>query len=457
MKLPFQIWNHRKPRPRTALLLALCSMTALSAAAQVNPAEIANPQLKAPETEYFQQLIALNRIIAATKFPFEFNLSRYVGLDPDKQKETDTRGLEFVKFRDRIILKITGNYNAAYNAEKLTQNQRASRTYREVVLPVLRLVTRALPPEMACDGIGFEISHHVRRMTKSSDYEGKEILVVVFDREKAFQLAGLAEGEQQQDVLNQSMVYVNGKEFGLAVNQEEPIELEALNKSSSPAAPPSAPSASPSSASSSPLLASRGNLNLGATRPGGTVEHVPANAIVAPGSSGPPDKSDAPGGPGPGATQKDVERLQTKFQPQLDALGKEGVNKFHFVEYAPPSIALFRRQIILQMTLRNPKPFDPETTSIYKRAARSFDLFLAPQLRAMVEKLPPDLECEGLDITVLNQLGPKSSSSEALEFVLPLPLLRQFVDAEITNQELINHSVILVNGVRIAINLQQVE
>jgi len=31
------------------------------------------------------------------------------------------------------------------------------------------------------------------------------------------------------------------------------------------------------------------------------------------------------------------------------------------------------------------------------------------------------------------------------------------VDAEITNQDLINQSVVLVNGVRIALNLQTVE
>lgn len=75
----------------------------------------------------------------------------------------------------------------------------------------------------------------------------------------------------------------------------------------------------------------------------------------------------------------------------------------------------------------------------------------------MLEKLPADLECDALDITVLNQLGPKTASSEALEFVFPLALLRQFTDAEITNQELINRSIVLVNGARIAINLQQVE
>lgn len=431
----------------------------LPAAAQVNPAEILNPELKALETTYFQQLIALNRKIAAAPFPFEFNLSRYVGLDPGQQKEADTRGLEFVKFKDRIILKVTGNYNAAFNADKLTQNQRASRAFREVVLPTLKLVTQALPPDLAAEGIGFEIAYHVRRRSKSSDYEGKEILVVVFDRDKAFGLAGLPDDEQRQDVLNHSLVYVNGEEYGLALNQAEPFELEALNRSSASGAVTAVPPATASNPASSALRSSGGNFNLNsAGRAAGTADLKTANPS-APGKAAPGQAADkdAVAGANRVATQADVDRAQSKYQSQLDALAKEGVAKFHFVDYAPPSFALFRDQVSLQMTAKNPKPFDPDATSIYKRAARSFDLFLAPQLKAIVEKLPADLECETLDITVLHQLGPKSSSSEAVEYVLPLIGLRQFVDAEITNQELINRSIVIVNGVRIALNLQQVE
>ena len=59
---------------------------------------------------------------------------------------------------------------------------------------------------------------------------------------------------------------------------------------------------------------------------------------------------------------------------------------------------------------------------------------------------------------MLNQLAAKTQpSSEAIEFVCPFKPLRQFVEAEITSQDVINQSVVLVNGVRIALNLQQVE
>jgi len=140
------------------------------------------------------------------------------------------------------------------------------------------------------------------------------------------------------------------------------------------------------------------------------------------------------------------------------------VAKFHFVDYAPPSFVVFRNRIYLQITLRNPRNFDPHAGSIYKRAAQSFDLFLAGQLKSVLEKVPQGAEMEGLDITLLIQFSGKpaarsasSASSEAIEFALPLKALRQFLDADITNQQLLDQSIVLVNGVRIALNLQQVE
>jgi hypothetical protein len=120
----------------------------------------------------------------------------------------------------------------------------------------------------------------------------------------------------------------------------------------------------------------------------------------------------------------------------------------------PPEFVSFRKQVYLQITVRNPAVFDKDRTSIYKRAAQSFDLFLAPTLKALLAKVPPDPQLAGLDITILVEVSPSSGaspSSEALEFLCPIQLLRSFVEAEITNQELINQTIVLVNGVRIAL------
>jgi hypothetical protein len=437
--------------PAIGLAISFC---AAPASAQVSPSEILNPDLKALEGSYFQQLKSLNQAIAKTKFPFPLYLSRYVGLDPAQQAESDTRGLEFVRFQDRVILKVSGNYNAAYDTARLTQNERASGTFRSVVLPILELVTATLPQDLACDGIGFEISHHTRTRNRSYDYEGKEILVVVLDRDDAWALAGASTDSARQEILNHSKVYVSGTDFGLSLTERDPLNVQALPRSV-PARPDATSTARSSTAAShSSLLKSR--LSLPSASPAvpaplDAVSPVPNPTLPSPKAADSPPASPPP-------APADAERLNEKYQAQLAALAREGATKFHFVDYAPPAFAVFRDQITLQMTLRNAIQFGPVKGSIYKRAAQSFDLFLAPQLKDLSEEVPAEMEFQLFDFSVLNKLSPgPKGTSEAIEFICPRTALKQFVNAEITNQQLLDQSIILVNGVRIALNLQLVE
>jgi len=433
------------------LLLAFCAGLAF---AQVNPAEILNPDLKALEQTYFQQLIAINQSIAKTKFPFSLYLSRYVGLDPAQQAEADSRGLEFVRFQDRVILKVTGNYNAAYDTLRLTQNERAAATFRSVVLPVLSVVTAALPEDLACDGVGFEISHHTRTKDRSYDFEGKEILVVVLNRDAAWAMARAATDAERQEILNRSKVFLSGVDYGLSLTERDPLNVQAL-----PRSVPAKPDAT-SSARSSTLASHSSLLKPVSALPSATAS-APAPVESTPVATATDHPSPAAADPPPAApvpTQADADRLDEKYQSQLAALAKEGAAKFHFVNYAPPTFVVFHEQMALQMTLKNSLPFGPAKGSIYKRAAQSFDLFLAPLLKDISERVSSDVEFQLFDFSVLNKLSPGAKgTSEAIEFICPRSALKQFVNAEITNQQLLDQSVILVNGVRIALNLQLVE
>jgi hypothetical protein len=74
------------------------------------------------------------------------------------------------------------------------------------------------------------------------------------------------------------------------------------------------------------------------------------------------------------------------------------------------------------------------------------------------DRIPADLEFQLFDFSVLNKLSPGvKGTSEAIEYICPRNALKQFVNAEITNQQLLDQSFVLVNGVRIALNLQLVE
>jgi len=162
----------------------------------------------------------------------------------------------------------------------------------------------------------------------------------------------------------------------------------------------------------------------------------------------------------PAVTQADAEKLQSQYQQQLDALSKEGQAKFAFVDYDPPAFVVVSKQMVLQMTLKNTARFDPEKASIYKRAAQTFDLFLAPKMKDLLERIPGELPFDYYDFSVINPLLSNSGGkerSEAMEFLLPRTLAQKFVNLEITNQELLDKGQVLVNGVRIALNLQMAE
>jgi len=435
--------------PRVLLFVVAAAVLLASTplvSAQVSPNEILDPDLKALEKQYFSQLKNLNQAIAKLHFPFPFYLSRYVGIEPAKQAETDSRGLEFVKFRDRIVLKITGNYDAAYNATQFTRNERAARTFQDVLLPILQTVTQGITPDIACDAIGFEVAYHTRAAEKSYDYEGKELLVIVLDRADAFVLAQATNAQARQDVLNRSMIFLGGQEFGLSLLEKDPYVVSTL-----PRTKPSKIDSSSSGGSSTTL--SRLNRAIPNAIPSVAAAASPDSASSA---AAKPDLSQAR----PIATQADVGRLQSQYQAQLDILSKEGQAKFQFVDYDPPAFVIISKQLALQMTLRNNLRFDIEKSSIYKRAAQTFDLFLAPKLRDILDKIPDDNAVAVYDFSVINPLtsgmGAKERS-EAVEFILPAALARQFVNNEITNQALIDKSQVLVNGVRIALNLQLVE
>ncbi len=451
---------HTLRKPIWALVLASGAMRALWTSpgfAQVSPAEIRDPQLKATEETYLKQLLEISRGIARMQFPFPFTLNRYVGLDAKQQVETDTRGLEFVKFHNRVTLKVSGNYNAAYNADLLTENQRANQVLDDVIVPILRLVTSSVPSDARFDAYGFEISWHARRRTRNYDYEGKEIIALVLTKGDALTYLGAPRNSERQEILDRSELYVNGKEFGLALGEHDPVAASEVEHAvAQPPAPDSGAQSPPRAADSDSRLASIYKDQLAGVRkpeakaPTGDGLGSPHSDLAPP--------SDKPQPALAKLTPADAEALQKNHQAELDALAKEGISKFHFVDYAPPSFVIFRDRIYLQLTMRNSNAFDKNTTSIYKRAAQTFDLFLAPQLKSLLDRIPASAEFDGFDVTVLSELAstPKSSS-EAVEFVCPLQPLRRFAEAEITNQDLINQSWVLVNGVRIALNLQQVE
>jgi hypothetical protein len=247
----------------------------------------------------------------------------------------------------------------------------------------------------------------------------------------------------RQEILNRSMVFLGGEDYGLSLLDRDPevVDTQARSKSTKIDATPTASSSS----SASRLI--RSNPNLLPSAAGSAMDSAAAPKV---------DLSQSK----PAATAADAEKLQAKYQEQLEALSKAGQTKFGFVDYDPPTFVVVSKQMVLQMTMKNTTRYDPEKASLYKRAALTFDMFVAPKMKDVLEQVPSDVPVDYYDFSVVNSLMSHTDGrerSEAIEYLLPKNLALKFANSEITNQELIDKGQVLVNGVRIALNLQMVE
>jgi len=315
------------------------------------------------------------------------------------------------------VLKISGVYQAAFNSERLTENERASQTLQDVVAPILQLVAQQIPANVDCDGIGMEILYDTRDANRAYDYEGKEVLTVVFSREDAFVYSYATEDAKRQEILNRSDIFIDGKNYGLALGQKNPLNVETLDRADRPL-----------------------------TREVSITGATPSNPVK--------NEIDAPK---PASTLATAAQLQAKYQPQINALMQQDGEKFSLSKNDSPIFEKDSDRIVLHVTMRNSLAFNRDTSSIYKRAAQSFDLFMAPELKSLLAALPKDSGYSSIGFSVRNRFGVETSPSEIVDYICPVETLHAFVANQLTSQDVISQSIVLVNGVRIALNLQKAE
>ena len=407
---------------------AVSTSAAIAAFGQVSPTEVKSPRAKDDEQKYMPQLVSLQKSIGAANFPFTFRLARYLDAKPGQRAALDSNGLEFVYFQDKVVLKVSGFYRVAYNALQVTQNGRASQTLQQAVFPILRIISDEMPQNYDYDAIGFEILYDARDSGGAYDYEGREVMTAVFGRDDAFALASAATDEERQEILNRSDVFVNGKPFALALGASDPFDLATTDRS--------APQPSLKRASFTPAKPVRPS--------------VVASAVS-------PDVSDVQTvrSSESSSADFDVAGMQRKLQSEVSAIRDGEVSGAAMPETVLPSLETSGDQRTLHFTMQNTLSFASERSSIYKRAAQSFDLFLAPGLKDISKRVPADASVDALHFSVLNRLG--AGKNETIEYVCPIDSMRAFVANKITTQELINKSIVLVNGVRIGLDLQLVE
>lgn len=397
----------------------------MSAAQVVSPNEIKDAELRALQVQYSYDLTEVGKEILADKFEYPFYLSRKLDLDEEQQKRADQRSVRFDRYDGQIVVAVSGNYYAAYAADKVNADHRAQKSFISVVMPVLKAAVPRFQNNPSVQGYAVEISHHVIGSAMGVTMEQPENVMVFLPQADAIKLVGSKDEETQQAALLEGKAFVNGDPVTIWLSGEAP--------------PP------------------------GVTYPkiesSTTIHSAPAISAAAENQPSTPQKIEPPPPPPRDSSAVALAELQTSKQATLDKLVKDLGPQAHFVSYAEQSFVAFREGIYLELSLATDLP-ESAAGSRYKVAATAFDEHIAHLVRPTMGYFKDDADFDGIGFSTTAKVAGKgkvASTSEAVEFFFPFAVLRCYEKFDCTGQQLIDGGTVLINGERVALELQNAE
>lgn len=406
----------------------------LCCAAQILPvSQVEDPSARLLQRKYSSQLEQIAADTMKIHFPYHFYLNPALDVDEARQKQLPQGSIHFDRFEDQIVLEMTGNYYVSYSAPAVNANQRARQTFKDVVFPLLRVATTHVDRTIPFDGYAFEIAHHVRAKVMGINTENSENLMLLIPRNVAERLMQNSDMETQQAALLESKIYLNGQPLALwLAGDEAPAEvkdhyLAAYKRAADP--PPAPEPETGTKLTVNPRLLGEPRFPPLGTKP-------PRN----------PEEDTSPGR---------MARLQITYQSTLDKLVHDLNEQARFVAYAPPNFVPFHEGAYLQLNMST-ELSPPAGPSQYRIAALAFDGQVAHVLRAVSKYFHDNPQFEGIDFstTVHQEVQP---NAESVEFIVPFSALVCYEKYDCTGQELINRSMVLVNGERVTLDLERAE
>jgi hypothetical protein len=412
------------------VMIAVCWHA--SSLGQVLPvSEIKDPEAQRLQQTYISALRGLGAAASALRFPYPFYFSERLDIDESQQKRLPQSSIRFERFNRQIVLEITGNYYASYSADLLNSNLRARKTFQDVALPLLRVAVDHAG-KLPIDAFGFEIAHHVRSRILKVGTEGPENLTVIIPRAIAERLAAAKDEETAQGALLESAVFLNGEPLTLWLGGDDaPADVKdhylARQRGQSGQTQAREEPAEPGTLVNPRLIPESELLTRIRENRNRTHEASPAR----------------------------LESLQQTYALQLQRLLSELGAQAHFIDYAPPVFVAFRDGADLQLNMSTQLE-SPAGSSQYRIAALAFESHISHLLRPVSKYFSDNPQFDGIDFsTIVHQ--PAQPGSESVEFVVPLSALACFAKYDCTGQELINRSVVLINGERVTLDLERAE
>jgi hypothetical protein len=409
-------------------------LAVLAPAQVLAPEEIRDPNMRELQKKYFSELKLITEAASAHSFPYHFYFSRVIGLTETDQRKSDQRSVQFDRYQDKVVLKITGNYFAAYSTELMKPEERARQTYQDVILPLLRAAVPALEKADAPQAFAFEVSHHVRKKVLGVSSEGTENVVLILPKASALRLVAATDPPGQQAAILEGEVFLNAAPIALWPRPEaQPARAETAQVSVP--APPATPR---------PKVLS--------------VPPVPTTlaAILEP----PAKPQSLVAAPLRDTSPAALKSIQSSYQDVLDRMVQELNMQAHFVRYAPPAFIPFHKGLYLQLSLTTTLP-ETAGGSQYKLAALAFDQHIAHLIRPALTYFKEDRgDFDGIDLSTSVRLGDDKNSDGspvAVEFIFPFTMLRAYEQFDCTGQQLVDSGFVLINGERVSLNLQIAE
>ncbi len=207
-----------------AVLMLVVGAISPMRAQVITPMELPDPSAQHLQQRHLQTLMAIGTEIEAHKFPYPFYFSRTLDIDLTKVQVADQRSIRFDIYKGQTVLEITGNYYAAYSADRMDSYARLKETFQAVVMPILQAEVPHFPDDSEFSAFAVEVSHHVRQKVMGISSEQPENITVLIPVPVAQKLIDAKNDDQKQAAILDAHIFLNGQAYALWLQEGAPSE-----------------------------------------------------------------------------------------------------------------------------------------------------------------------------------------------------------------------------------------